>query len=93
MQNFDFDLSFDVVGFVMSINIEGYINDIKSNSGKITSEHKELIRKVKEGGRVYFEDVKAIGPDGSVRKLNTIVFKIQQTFPLPRVHIIKKDII
>lgn len=77
MKNFDFDLSFEVDGFMMSTNIDGFTKEFRSTSGSITPEQKELIQKVKEGGRVYFEDVKAKGPDGSVRKLNTIVFKIQ----------------
>jgi gliding motility-associated protein GldM len=78
MENFDFDLNFAITEFTVSTKTsDGYTIDKKSNSEKITSEQKALLGNVKKGQKIYFEEVKAKGPDGSVRELGTVMFKVQ----------------
>lgn len=77
MENFDFDLRFSIVRFDVTCNIDGFDETARSNSGRFTAQQKNIIRKAKRGGRVIIEDVRARGPDGTVRKLNDIVFKLQ----------------
>jgi len=78
MENFDFDLKFNITGFVISTKTrDGYIIDKRSDSEKITSEQKQLLSGLSRGQKVYFEDIKAKGPDGTIRELGTIAFKCQ----------------
>ena len=77
MENFDFDLRFVVVEFTVSAALKGYVIEYKSNSDKITQEQIDLIEKLKPTNSVYIQDIKAIGPDGALRALGTINFKIE----------------
>lgn len=77
MSNIDFDLKFTIQSFVVSTaDRNGYMIQISSDSNKLTEQQKELIKNLKKGQRVNFEDVKAMGPDGSIRDLPPIVFEI-----------------
>jgi hypothetical protein len=77
LENFDFDLKFVTAEFTVTIlEPEGYIKEYKSNSALITEDQKKLIRQAKEGFPVYFKDIKAIGPDGSLRDMGQIVFNV-----------------
>ena len=77
MENFDFDLRFNIVSFSVSTSIGGFEEEVRGSGSKFNGKQVALIRKVKPGRKVYFEDIKAKGPDGSVRNLGTISFKIQ----------------
>ena len=74
--DFDFDLEFKVTSFVVSIIKGGYLQDARSKNNKFTQEQKALIKSVGRGGRVFIESIKAVGPDKTPRKLNTITFTI-----------------
>lgn len=76
MENFDFDLKFTVTEFTISTTIQGFVRFVPSSSNRITEEQRTLIGNLNRGQNVYFEDIKAIGPDGTVRNLPTIKFKI-----------------
>jgi len=77
MENFDFELNYSIVSFSVTSTIGGFDETARSNSGAFTAQQKNIIRKAKRGGRVIIEDVRARGPDGTVRKLNDIVLKLQ----------------
>ncbi len=77
MENFDFDLKFRVKGFKVSATIGGFVEEADSRSGKFTPQQRQIISKAKRGSKIIIEDVKAQGPDGSTRKLNAIIFKLQ----------------
>ncbi len=77
LENFDFDLKFKVVGFVLSATIKGYTQEERSNSGRLTSKQKALLKRISPGQKIYFEDVRAKGPDGKTRKLGTLSFKLK----------------
>lgn len=76
MENFDFDLKFQITEFKVSAVQGGFVKDEMSKSNRITPAQLELIRNLNKGQKVYFEDIKAVGPDGSVRELSTLVYKI-----------------
>ena len=76
MKNFDFDLKFEVMRFSVSATIGGLVKDGLSTSNKITNQQKEIIKQLKKGDKIYFEDIKCKGPDGSVRNLSPMVFTI-----------------
>ncbi|NJK94287.1 MAG: hypothetical protein HC905_04500 [Bacteroidales bacterium] len=78
MENFDFDLSFKTIKFSLSsYNLDGFLNFEYSESDKITSSQLNMLKKLRKGQKVYFDDIVAIGPDGEKRKLSPIVFKIE----------------
>jgi hypothetical protein len=77
MENFDFDLSFEVVGFTVgNQQPDGHIEEYKSNSARFTQEQKKLIKEVSRGFPIYLKDIKVKAPDGSVRDLGQLVFTV-----------------
>ncbi len=76
LENFEFDLKFPVVGFTVSATIGSFTEEHKARGARITQQQKNLIRQLKPGQKVYFESIKAKAPDGSIRDLGTISFKI-----------------
>lgn len=77
MENFDFDLRFKTISFSVVANIGGNSITKVSKSSKFTQEQYDLIKKVKPGQKVYIEDVKAVGPDGSIRLLPPIALTLK----------------
>lgn len=77
MENFDFDLKFMVTGFEMVITGKG-LDPIpkKSDSYALTPEMKKMLRGVVKGNKVYFQNIRAKGPDGTTRKLSPIALEI-----------------
>jgi hypothetical protein len=76
-EGFDFDLTFTVTEFTVLSVVQGFVRDYDSKSNRFTDQQKKLIRSLNRGNPVYIQDIRAIGPDGSVRNLGTINFKIQ----------------
>jgi len=76
MENFDFELTYNVTGFTVSATIGGFTKEEVSASASITSAQKAIITEVKTGSKVYFEGIKAKGPDGTTRSLGTLSFKL-----------------
>jgi len=76
MENFDFDLKFIVISFDMSMTINGAEVTVKSNGNACSPDQKTYLQKVKTGAKVYIENVKVKGPDGSIRTIAGINLKI-----------------
>ncbi len=76
LENFDFELKYTVVSFTVSANIGGFEQNPASPSGKFTPQQLDLIGKVPKGKKVYIENVRAKGPDGTVSDIGTISFKL-----------------
>ena len=77
MEDFDFDLEFEITEFtVTAVQSGGFSNIKKSTSSNFTEEQKNIIRGLSSGKNFTVTDVKAIGPGGDVRILNSIVLKI-----------------
>jgi gliding motility-associated protein GldM len=77
MENFDFDLKFTVVSFVMSMNINGVFVDKKSSGPGISADMKSMLQGVKPGNKVFFEQVTVQGPDGTLRKIPGVNIKVK----------------
>lgn len=76
MENFDFDLKFTVTEFVLSTNIGGFLREESSNSYKFTKAQKGIVEMLNKGQRVYIQDIKAVGPDGTPRSLPAVALLI-----------------
>ncbi len=77
LENFDFQLKYRITGFTVGATIKGYEEEEASSNSLFTSRQKALIKKVSPGKKVYIENIKAKGPDGTTRKLGTIAFKLR----------------
>jgi gliding motility-associated protein GldM len=76
MENFDFDLKFTVTEFTVSANIGGFLKEASSTTYKFTKEQKSIIEMLNKGQRVYVQDIKAVGPDGTPRSLPAVALLI-----------------
>ena len=76
MKDFDFELTWRVTEFKVSINDKGYTVEETSSSNRITDAQRRLIDRTRRGDQVIFQEIKAIGPAGNVERLPAIVFKI-----------------
>jgi hypothetical protein len=77
MQNFDFDISFEIVEFTVSTQTEGFIKEAQSLSNKFTEEQKKIMLSDKIPIRVIIEDIKCKGPDGFIRSLSPIILIVE----------------
>lgn len=77
MENFDFELTYNVVGFTVSANIGGFSQDAICNGPRFDAKAVNIMKQVDRGQKVYIENVRAKGPDGQVRNLGSIVFKLK----------------
>lgn len=76
-ENFFFDVEYKVQSFEVAYAGAGGIWDsAKSDSERFTSEQREIFRNLRSGQRVMIEKIKATGPDGVVRSLNSITITV-----------------
>ncbi|MCQ2959800.1 MAG: hypothetical protein MJ198_06395 [Bacteroidales bacterium] len=78
MKDFDFDLSFKVTSFTVSAQVGAYFLSETVKSNRINPQVKQnIFSKVSKGSKVYFEDIKAVGPDGKPRSLGVLKFVVK----------------
>jgi gliding motility-associated protein GldM len=77
LKNFDFDLDFIVTEFDVSAALSGgFTKTEHSTSDKFTTGQQQIISQLKPGMRVTIDNIRAVGPDGKNRTLNSIGLKI-----------------
>ena len=77
LEDFLFDYQFVVQRFSVSSTVNTFTEKEVSTSYRFTQAQKDLISKVPKNGRVFIEDIFALGDDGEERDLPAIVFIIQ----------------
>jgi gliding motility-associated protein GldM len=77
LENFDFDAPFKVIEFTVSATLKGFVREESVKSNKINDAQRDIISSASKGQKIYFQDIKAVGPDGKPRELPTVYFKIQ----------------
>ncbi len=77
LENFVFDIKYRVTQFTVSASIQGFRKDEISKSYKFTEAQKNLIESLPKGKKVYIEEIKAVGPDGSTRSLPAIALLLK----------------
>ncbi|SDD18035.1 type IX secretion system motor protein PorM/GldM [Williamwhitmania taraxaci] len=65
--DFDFDISYIVKSFTFSLNSDGYENSISNDGWRFNDKAKNMLSRLKAGNKITIEDIKIIGPDGTVR--------------------------
>lgn len=77
LENFDFDIKFAIVGFEMTYGAKRQeLVSARANGPLFDSKMLDFMSRSKPGDVFYFDDIKAKGPDGTTRKLPSIVFKL-----------------
>lgn len=78
LENFDFEIYYKVTKFKMSLYPKGKDPiELESNNNLITANMKAALSKARSGDKVYFEYIKAVGPDGGTRSIPSVNFTIQ----------------
>ncbi len=77
LANFDFALKFNVVSFRIATTMEGFELEARANDNKFSKGQIDLIQKMEKGQKFYIEDIKAKGPDGSIRNLGALSIRIK----------------
>jgi gliding motility-associated protein GldM len=77
LKAFDFDLDFVVTEFTVSAVLSGgFTKTEKSESSTFSKAQYDIMSQLRPGQRITLEGIKAVGPDGKIRTLNSIVLKI-----------------
>lgn len=76
LEGSDFDYKFMIVSFSVSVAKNGIELTTISNSDKFTDDQIKLLNMLSTGQKVYFENIKVMGPEGTTRNLHDIVFTI-----------------
>ena len=76
LEGFDFDMRFEVTSFSVAAQRGQFIQEIPATGARITDQQKQLLNSLARGANVYFQDIKARGPDGRTRDLPTIAIKV-----------------
>ncbi len=74
---FEFELSFTIRSFTVLATVGGVTRPASSPNQLITDEQRRLFESLRSGSNVIITDIKAVGPTGTVRDLNDIVYKIR----------------
>jgi gliding motility-associated protein GldM len=77
LKNFDFDARFEVVSYqVTYLAKREDLVSAQCNGPYFSEQVKGFQRSMKPGDTVYFEEIRVKGPDGTVRRIPGIVFKL-----------------
>ena len=77
LENFDFDIRFKIVGFNMTFAAKRQdLVEARVSGPLFDGKCKEFLNKAKPGDMIYFDEIRAQGPDGTTRKLPSIAFKL-----------------
>jgi gliding motility-associated protein GldM len=77
-KDFVFDVEYKVQSFEVAFMGQGGIwSSMPSTNDRITSQQKTLFRQLRTGQRVMIEKIKATGPDGVLRNLNSITITVR----------------
>lgn len=77
MDNFDFDLNFRITSFSFTMNMGGDLVTRTATGNCLSQDMKNMVSKAGRGQKIYIEDIKAVGPDGTQRTLGTLNLKVQ----------------
>ncbi|HHW59121.1 MAG: gliding motility protein GldM [Bacteroidales bacterium] len=77
IENFEFDLKFDIVSYSFTYRTPaGDLLDKQVSGMRFTQDVIDIIQRSTRGSRFYIENIKAKGPDGTVRELPTVSMRI-----------------
>ena len=80
LENFDFEAKFRVTGFTFSVAPKRgeYVGPYTVNGPQFRGSAEVLatMGRLKPGDKVFLEEIRGVGPDGTTRRLNDIIFTL-----------------
>ncbi len=77
-KDFVFEVDYKVESFEVAFMGQGGMwSTLSSSNDRFTSQQKDLFRQLRSGQRVMIEKIKASGPDGVIRNLNSITITVR----------------
>lgn len=77
LEDFVFDgVKFNVTGFELSGLVNGDFRTARSNSSQVTGPMQNIINAQVRGGKIFVENIKAVGPDGDERNIGGVTITI-----------------
>lgn len=76
LENFDFEVTAQVVSYDFVYMNRGNLSTKTVNGFRLSDDVKAVIKRSRPGDKLFFENIKAKLPDGSVRVLPTLSFKL-----------------
>jgi gliding motility-associated protein GldM len=77
LAGFDFDAKFTVVSFELSAVVKGALKSVVCPGNSLSSEARSILSSAGVGSKIFFENVKAKGPDGTVRNIPGVTLKVK----------------
>ncbi len=77
LAGFDFDAKFIVVSFELSAVVKGNLKSEPCVGNNISSAAKTILGSCSVGSKIFFDNVKAKGPDGTIRSIPGVTIKVK----------------
>ncbi len=77
LENFLFDgVNYSVTSFKFSMIVNGLIQERQISGYRLDQNAINMIKNARSNEKVYFEDIKAKGPDGTTRSIGNVILRI-----------------
>jgi gliding motility-associated protein GldM len=77
LPGFDFDAKFVVTTFELSAVVKGALKSVVCVGNQLNGEARSILATAGVGSKIFFDNVKAKGPDGSVRNIPGVTIKVK----------------
>lgn len=77
LEGFDFEANFITLSYDFTAIVKGQPVAISANGPALTQAMKDALAKVSTGSKIFIDNVKAKGPDGSVRNIPGVTLKVK----------------
>jgi len=77
LAGFDFDAKFIVVSFELSAVVKGNLKSEPCAGNNLSSAAKTILGSCSVGSKIFFDNVKAKGPDGTIRSIPGVTIKVK----------------
>lgn len=77
LEGFDFEANFIVTSFEFTAIVKGQPKSYSGNGPSMTNEMKTALSQVATGSKIFIDNVKAKGPDGSLRSIPGVTLKVK----------------
>jgi gliding motility-associated protein GldM len=77
LEGFDFEANFVVISYEFTAVVKGSPVALSGTGNMLTQEMKNALGKVSTGSKIFIDNVKAKGPDGTVRSIPGVTLKVK----------------
>jgi hypothetical protein len=71
------DKDYEIISFTVISLLDQNVVEVKSQGNVWTTDIKNLVKKLYSGDTVWIEGIKTKGPDGQIKMLKNVIFRIQ----------------